>query len=277
MSPHLRTTRSAAVAALLGLTLSGCTAFAGTPTPPQSAEPIRLSESVISTPDMVDTPTGKYRAITVDPGCTAFAYDPKKFDLQQLKAQGYDEALAADGLHFATKYVVEQYLDSAALEGDRKAFDAWYKKEGALFVDQRVATTPEELAPVFVVLGNYGAQQNIPELVHDGKPRAKSVNLKLAEAGPYYAPDKLPGISYGLDFTADYRVSDKAAVAFLAARAGVSPAAFLTSGKVKPTMKDEIGENDFRVTGRVNVVIQPGTSSWHIVGFENAKVSGDFV
>lgn len=260
----------------LSLSLAGCSIPFGAGAAPTSTS--NLTGPVVSTGKKVNTSTGSYQTITVDKESAVYKYDPSKFNMKMMAERGYAEETGRDGQQFAASYLVEQYLDSTALEGDMNGFRSWYKTTGSNLIDPRISTKADVLAPYFLVLGNYGKQKNFPAFVHDGQPRVSSVDLKLVEAGPYFMDDdsKLPGISYGFQFKADYRVSDAAAAAWAGLKTGMSGEKFLKSNMAKPSLKDSAGENVFRVTGTVYAVAQPDNAgTWQIVGFENREVKGD--
>jgi hypothetical protein len=278
-SLYSKTLRRAAIASVLGLSLSvtSCGLLATGSAAP-SAPSINLNGSVVAAGKTVDTPTGSYQNITVSKEAAVYKYDPSKFNLEMMASQGYPEDSGKYALEFATTFMAEQYLDSIALEGDMGAFQTWYDTTGSKLLDQRIATGASDIAPHFLILGNYGKQKNFPEFIHDGGPRVSSASLNLVEAGPYFVEDgsKIPGISYGLDFAADYRVSDAGAAAFGAAKTGLSSEDFIKSNMAKPLLKDGTGENKFHVTGRVNIVVnQDGAGNWVVVGFENVDIKGD--
>lgn len=266
------TQKVAAAGLLIGMSVSlvGCFAnSAGTdnnPVVPTNA-PTSISQ-VIGSGEKVETETGSYEKIILNPDSPAYKFSAIHADTPEMKTIGWSVEDGAAGQRLAVDYMTKEFIDSKALEGGDAAYQEWYASSAPNYYSEsilpEIANNPGETK---IILGNFGANKFMPNLIHDGTPREKTLNLNVTG---FVAVPEYNGVSYGIEYEAAYRVDDANAAKFVGLHAGLSSEAVLQSKYAKDVLKDGTGENLYRAKGQANIVMtKDANGQMKIVGFSS--------
>jgi hypothetical protein len=224
----------------------------------------------------VETPTGSYEKIVADK--TGPSYNPD-YGLgypfpDYLSSAGWTEQDAVAGQRFVVDYLVQEYLDSTALEGGDEAFQKWYETDAKrYFPEELYAELSANGSANGAVLGNFAGQKLLPNsLIHDSKPRISSIDLDISSTnnGPFDDGQGLKGIKFSIGYTAQYRVDDANAAELAGVLTGMSGEEVINSDLAKDKLKDGTGENSHQAKGTANfVVTKDANGEWKIIGYSS--------
>jgi hypothetical protein len=250
--PSWNALRRAAVTGLaisLSLSLSGCVGALGpSPIPTKSSY-----GDVTGTGETMGVTDGVYETITVDKDSALNVFNEGKPIPADLEAHGWTQEDGVAGQKLAVDYMVKEFFDSMALEGGPAEFETWRQIVGKKYFSEAASEQAAELDHQGYIWSNAKGKTLIPHLIHDGKPRAKNVDLKLTG---FRNSDEIRGILFSFDYTTDYRVNDAEASKFAGAHSGgMSGDDFIKSDNAKPQLKDGTGENIYRGKGTADVVV----------------------
>lgn len=263
--------RIGTVGFLFGMSVSlvGCMATSGpienqsVPTnAPTSASQIQGSG------EKVDTGAGTYEKITLSPDAPVYQFSTIHADTPEMKEIGWSVEDGMAGQRAAVDYVTKEFIDSTALEGDNAAYQEWYANSAPKYYSEAVlpqlASNPEETK---IILGNFGANKFMPNLIHDGNPRVKTLDLKVTG---FAAVPSYNGVEYSIEYDAAYRVDDANAAKFVGSHVGLSGEAFTQSKYAKDSLKDGTGENLYRGKGYANVIVaKDANGQMKLTGFSS--------
>lgn len=265
--------RVAAAGLVIGMSASlvGCIANGTAPDQHQPGAPAGPSTSisqVLGSGEKVETPTGTYEKIIMNPDAEAYQYKPIPGDEQALQGMGWTVSDGAAGQKHAVDYMTKEFIDSTALEGGDAEYQEWYAHSAPKYYHDSVlpdvANNPGETK---VILGNFGQNKFMPNLIHDGTPREKTLELQVDAAMP--KPD-YNGVQYTVRYEASYRVNDAEAAKFVGLHTGLSGEAVLQSKYAKDVLKDGSGENIYKAKGYANIVVaKDANGQMKIIGFES--------
>ncbi|USQ59234.1 hypothetical protein [Arthrobacter caoxuetaonis] len=245
--------------------MSGCTSTpaeaegSGIPTRTQTAQPSLTADDHkeaewkkngfdIINGDKVTAPDGStYQKIALAPGEVAGAAAEWDRMENMYNQYGWSREEFMEGMRLSSEYVVSELLDSVALETGSEGVGLW-RSSGApekhfgpsMLVDAAFAVP----SPVLITASQGdGLPPIIPQLIHDGKPRAASARVQMDPStgtAPY--GDAGEYIQYPFEFEVLYRVSPEAFKDFAAA-----------NPKVTSELPD--GESVYRVAGEWTAVV----------------------
>lgn len=203
---------------------------------------------------------GSYDRLSIEPH--------SDFSLETMTAvteAGWTEAESRAGLDLALKYVVEEVLDSQALEGGSGSYKKWHEETAKKYFAAEVLQDEGlRTGKSAAILGS--GDFPMPALIHDGSPRQKSAKVELSGHGPYDG-EGVHGIEYGFDFTAEYRVGDEAAAEFATRHLDEEMTREEFLGSVTTGNAEDGGlENLYRASGYLYVVVQEGKDGLEIIG-----------
>lgn len=278
----------AATGLLIGMSVSMVGCFAngddnanpivpdGSPTstsaPIESAAPESSLGDVTGSGEKVETDRGTYETITLDPGAEIYQYNNGGGHTPELEAAGWTAEDGAAGQKLVADYMVREFVDSSALETGDEGFQQWHQTRAAEYYSP---TVHEQLGQMGgssnAVIGNFAGVKAMPNLIHDGSPREKSLNLKLDSVAPYEGSSSgAKGMNYSIQYSAEYRVDDANAAAFAGSTMGQSGAQFLDGMLAKPQLRDGTGENVYRAYGTAYVVVgKDANNQLKIIGFSS--------
>jgi hypothetical protein len=256
------------------ISLSGCFASPNEPiqgigsqnekeASPNESDSISYGQ-VVGNGAKVKTSDGSYEKISIDKNSEAYKYIG---DREYMAKAGWSNDDGAKAQQLAVKYLVNEYVDSKALEGGDKAYQEWYKntakKYYVLDVYQSIKTGDSN-----VILGNFRGAISIPDLIHDGKPRQKNVDLSIEGVVPF-ENETAKGIEVVVNYSVDYRVDDESAAEFASFYSGMSKERLLASDNVNEELLDNKGENVYVVKGQASIITgKQKDGSMKIIGFE---------
>lgn len=266
------TQKIAAAGLLVGMSVSlvGCFANGGANNndqPVPNNAPTSISQ-VMGSGEKVETETGTYEKITLNPDAPAYQYQPIPDDEAVLSSMDWTYGDGEAGQKFAVDYMTKEFIDSTALEGGDAEYQEWYANSAPKYYSDAVlpdiANNPGETK---IILGNFGANKFMPNLIHDGTPREKTLELRVAGTMP---KPEYSGVLYSIEYEASYRVNDTEAAKFVGLHTGLSSEAVLQSKYAKDVLKDGTGENIYKAKGYANVVIgKNANGEMRIIGFES--------
>jgi hypothetical protein len=263
-----------AVASLLvgmSVSLVGCIASSSGPItdPPvtNSAAPTSSSQ-IKGSGEKVNTGSGTYEKITLNPDAPAYQFSTIHADTPEMKEIGWSMKDGTAGQRAAVDYVTKEFIDSTALEGDDAAYQAWYANSAPKYYSESVLpqlkTSPGETK---IILGNFGTNKFMPNLIHDGTPRAKTLDLKVTG---FVAVPSYNGVEYSIEYDAAYRVDDANAAKFVGLHTGLSGEEVLQSKYAKDILKDGTGENLYHAKGFANVIVtKDAGGQMKLIGFSS--------
>lgn len=200
--------------------------------------------------DIVTAPDGStYQKLALGPGDVAGAAEEWDRNYRVLEGGGWDREDYMEGFRLVSEYGVAELIDSVALETGSEGIGQW-RTSGvpekyfgpSMLVDAMFAVP----SPVLITASQGdGLPPIIPQLVHDGKPRAASVRVRMdpsiGTAAPTYGDGEVY-LQVPLEFEVLYRVSPEAFKDFAAA-----------NPKVTSELPD--GESVYRVAGEWTAVV----------------------
>lgn len=248
------------------LTNMGNAGAAGT----SAAEPTPSYGDVVGSGETVTTPSGIYEKISLSGNSPIYQYATA---LHQPES-GWTIEEATAGQKLAVDYLVQEFLDSTALEGGDGEFQQWHAATAAkFFSDSVLGETIQNPGENKIILGNFGTNKLMPALIHDGAPRVKDV--RITEVAAVYKPwETAAGLTqqdmlYNIDFEAGYRVDDANGAAFVGQHVGMTGEQVLASQYATDKLKDGSGENVYRAKGYANLVVTREPGGMKIIGFES--------
>ena len=264
----------AVVGLLVGMSVSLVGCFANSSGPitdqpvPNSAAPISSTSQIKGSGEKVDTGAGTYEKITLSPDAPVYQFSTIHADTPEMKEIGWSMEDGVAGQRAAVDYMTKEFLDSSALEGDDAAYQAWYARSAPKYYSESVLpqlkTNPGETK---IILGNFGTNKFMPNLIHDGTPRAKTLDLKVTG---FVAVPSYNGVEYSIEYDAAYRVDDANAAKFVGLHTGLSGEEVLQSKYAKDVLKDGTGENLYRAKGFANVIVtKDAGGQMKLIGFSS--------
>lgn len=226
---------------------------------------------VIGSGQQVKAADGTYETVIIDKDSPVYKYNNGQGNTPEMEAAGYSAEDGQASQKFVADYMVNEFVDSKALETKDQGYDEWYATSAKNYFTPNVY---QELGANRgkgqVILGDLGSMNTIPNLIHDGKPREKSLNLNVMGFAPYRDGQGNKGIKYAVEYTAEYRVSDAEAAKFAGQHVNMTPEQFLQSDLAKPSVKDGKGENSYQAKGTANIVVtKDEQGAWKIIGFSS--------
>lgn len=256
---------------VLAASLAGCS----NPSTPHKVDEIPSYGDVIGSGTRVVTGTGEYERIKIPDGSDLYSLDASKLEGSKWTQEDGNAAQK-----FLVDYLATEYVDSSVLEGGDGEYDHWYYGTAPKYFSDQVFT---DLKPVpnsnqlHAVLGDFNGKTYIPNLIHDGKPRQKKVDINVVSArAADLAKDKYDGIEFNVTVDTDFRVDDKnaAALAGLHSPTLMSGDEFLKTSKAKDQLKDGTGENLLHNSVTLKFALSKTASGeWEIVGMNVDKSS----
>lgn len=233
--------------------------------PPSASAP---ASQITGSGEKVDTDTGTYEKIVLKPDAPVYQFSTIHADTPEMKEIGWSYEDGAAGQRAAIDYMAKEFIDSTALEGGDGEYSEWYASTASKYYSAailpEIAQNPGENK---IILGNFGTNKFMPNLIHDGNPRAKTLDLKVTgfAAVPSYS-----GVEYSIEFDAAYRVDDANAAKFVGSYVGLSGEAFTQSKYAKDSLKDGTGENLYRAKGYANVIVtKEENGQMKLIGFSS--------
>lgn len=238
---------------------------------PVTPSPEAAYGDVTGSGEKVETDRGTYETITLDPSADIYQYNNGAGHTPELEAAGWTAEDGAAGQKLVADYMVREFVDSPALETGDEGFQEWYKTRAAEYYSP---TVYEQLGQMGgssnAIIGNFGGVKAMPNLIHDGSPREKSLSLKLDSVAPYAGSTDARGINYSIQYSAEYRVDDANAAAFAGGTMGQTGEQFLDGMMAKPQLRDGTGENVYRAYGTAYVVVgKDANNQLKIIGFSS--------
>lgn len=226
---------------------------------------------VIGSGQQVKAADGTYETVIIDKDSPVYKYNNGQGNTPEMEAAGYSAEDGQASQKFVADYMVNEFVDSKALETKDQGYDEWYATSAKNYFTPNVY---QELGANRgkgqVILGDLGSMNTMPNLIHDGKPREKSLNLNVMGFAPYSDGQGNKGIKYAVEYTAEYRVSDAEAAKFAGQHVNMTPEQFLQSDLAKPSVKDGKGENSYQAKGTANIVVtKDEQGAWKIIGFSS--------
>jgi hypothetical protein len=266
--------RIAAAGLVLGMSVSlvGCFANGNTnnnnPETPTNA-PTSIGQA-IGSGEKVTSEAGSYEKITFDKNAPIYQYNNGNGNPEYMTEAGWTVEDGAAGQRLAVDYMTKEFIDSNALDGGDKAYQDWYNTSAkSYYADYIYKDGSLQNGSAMPILGNYNGNA-MPNLIKDGAPREKTLDLKLTGFMPYDDAQGTKGIQYGIEYTAEYRVDDASAAAFAGKYTNMSGEEFLKSPMAKESLKDGSGENIFIAKGTANIVVnKDANNEWKIIGFSS--------
>jgi hypothetical protein len=266
MGPQVARAATAAVlASAVAFSLAACSSPAST-----SSEPSATASPTATAEDL----TGTYAKLTLDANSPAYVPNPEQ--VPHVTAYGWTADNVAAGQRLAVDYVVNEFLDSSALETGDEGYRAWHADEAPKYLSEELHALVADGSGTLVV-GNIKGRLMVPELIKDGSPRLKDLNLSVSNVSntEHGASNR---ITYTINYSGDYRISDASAAQFMsdyiAKKLPVekhhTPEQFLASDMARPSMKDGVGENKLHIGGVITVnVLKNAEGTLVIDGFQN--------
>lgn len=238
-----------------------------------SAPAETLGNGIIGSGQQVKASDGsEYETVTIDPNAPIYNFNNGQGLSPEMKSAGYTEADGKESQKFVANYMVKEFVDSSGLETKDAGFQQWLGTTGRNYfspdVYNQLASNPQG-GGTQVILGDLGSTKTMPNLIHDGKPREKTLSMSLAEVSPFSNNRGDTGIKYSVQYSATYRLSDLEAANFASKLSGGQMTAeqFLQSNKAQPSIKDGKGETTYTANGTADIVVQKDSSGeWKITG-----------
>jgi hypothetical protein len=254
------------------LSLTGCGAIAGTSGPNASASAAVASYGhVIGSGEKVQSELGSYERITADPSVPLHTNGESPALMTEA---GFTAQDGTDSQRYAIDFVVREFIDSSALNGGDKAYQDWFANTAPKYFPESILKSIREEQSsngtvATALIGNNNGT-GVPNLIHDGAPRVKNVELNVTGYRPYSDESgKTIGVKYSVSYKVGYRVDDKNAAELAAKYGKMSVADFLASSNANPKLKDNTGENVFGVSGHVNMYVGKDEQGvWKVNGIQ---------
>lgn len=259
-------------AALLS-SLAACGAPAATnpPTGNSDSAPALASSygQAVGSGEKVESSSGTYEKIALNADAPIYNYNNGQGHPDYVASAGWTAEDGAAGQRVAVDYMAQEFVDSKALNGGDAAYQDWYKTSAKKYFSDSLYQDPAmQSGEGIAILGNYNGNA-MPNLIQDGKPREKSLNLEVVGVSAYDDEVGVKGLRYSFQYTSEYRVNDVEATAFASKLVGKTPETFLKSSAAKDSLKDGKGENIYVAKGQANVVLaKDAKNEWKIIGFQ---------
>ncbi|WP_010202712.1 hypothetical protein [Salinibacterium sp. PAMC 21357] len=211
VASRLRKAIAASALTFAVLAAAGCAAAAPAESEPQDAPETEacakladeqlqwLSDAIPG--EMMSDSFGNYCKLRIDPDSDALVYDASTTDLVSLKEFGFTEEDAATAQIAAITYLVEQTLDSEALDNPEVNAVDWKSGHSELFDEDGPVFDAEAFNNLSVVSEKMAAPLN-----RDGRPRARSIDVQvnkiwaaLNDGVPYLIVQTAPTATYEAD------------------------------------------------------------------------------
>jgi hypothetical protein len=254
-----------AAAGLLITSLAGCSLVPHqvAPDPSPATAHDTVGTGIVGTGEKVETPTGTYEKITMSESDPVYQYSTVHHDA----SSGWTVEEATAGQKLVVDYLTKEFLDSTALEGGDAEFHNWFAATGKNYYSESVlGEAGQNPGENKIILGNFGENKLIPNLIHDGSPRVKEADLQVTGFTFLDTPE-LNGVEYGVQFNVAYRVDDANGAALVGHYTGMTGEQVLTSKYATDKLKDGTGENVYRGTGYANVLVAKEPGGMKIVSF----------
>jgi hypothetical protein len=254
------------------LSLTGCGAIAGTGVPNASANAAVASYGhAIGSGEKVQSELGSYERITADPSVPQYTYAESTALMNEV---GFTAQDSTDAQRLVVDYMVREFIDSSALNGGDKAYNDWFANTAPkYFAENSYKAMSLNPSDGIALIGNNNGT-GVPNLIHDGAPRVKNVDLNVSGFRPF-SEEGGKYVKYSIQYKAAYRVDDKNAAALAAKYGNMSVADFLAANNANPKLKDNTGENVFGASGNVNFYVGKDEQGvWKVNGLE-AEVNFD--
>jgi hypothetical protein len=254
--------------AIASLALAGCGAIASVSGPNASANAAVASYGhVIGSGEKVQSELGSYERITADPSVPLHTNGESPALMTEA---GFTAQDGTDSQRYAIDYMVREFIDSSALNGGDKAYQDWFATTAPKYFPESVLKEEALKSGTGTALIGNNNGTGVPNLIHDGSPRVKNVDLNVTGYRPFNDESGKPiGVKYSIQYKADYRVDDKNAAELAAKYGKMSVADFLASTNANPKLKDNTGENVFSASGNVNFYVGKNEQGvWKVNGLE---------
>lgn len=212
---------------------------------------------VLGSKKKVNTKNGTYEEIEIDNNSAVYEYEDQ---LLTFEDSAWTEQEVAMGQQFALKYITSEFLDSKAMESGDVGYRKWYEgtaKEyfsSTLYDDGDLRGSMSES-----ILGNFAGVSDLPDFIHDGKPRVSNVELNVNNVKLRGASSNNETIDYVISYDADFRVDDSSAIEYGTKKFYLSKKEFLKKPEAKQ-LRDGKGENTFNVSGDATVTVEMGSN-----------------
>ena len=264
----------AAAGLVIGMSASlvGCFANGNAPQPHDNLNPPTSISQVTGSGEKIQTPTGSYEKITYNEDAPIYKFNNGNGNTPEMEAKGWSLEDSTAAQKVAVNYMTKEFIDSTALEGGDEAFKEWHSTTAKNYysdaVYNEIANNPGETK---IILGNFGQNKFMPNLIHDGTPREKSLDLTLNGYGPYNDQPGYDAVMFSIEYTAEYRVDDANAAEFIGKHTPtpMSGAEVIQSKYAKDSLKDGSGENVYRAKGYANIVVAKEAGGFKIIGFQS--------
>lgn len=278
---HGRKLSAAALALALSATIAGCSsaaegddAVAESNAPTVTAAPSvpeALDSDLASSGTMVENHRGSYEKLALDPYKEVFQYNNGNGHPAELEAVGILESEGQWGQIISANFIVEEYLDSEAVNGGIEGYARWYNGPAPTVylhesIKEKAATSESGL-----LLGNF-TEAVVPGLIQDGKQRAKAATLDLVKIST--VPSTVPGelaeaVTYTFDLDVAFRVDSGSAIQFIAKKYNMTPEEYRESKASDAIKGDSTDENEYRGSGTIDVTVaRDSDGQMRIAGFE---------
>ena len=211
---------------------------------------------------------GSYEPLTVN----------RDSQIAQIRESGIDQSVYDAGYtnedvqaaqYFASKMVVEQFLDSSALDTGAAGYAKWQSTVAPDYFYPDVAAALAPGAGSTNITINTSTLIAVPQLVRDGKPRISSVSLGVDRV---YSENRggVQFIGFEYSYNANYRASDASILDLTKKVTGLSEQDLIST--LKPEIYDGAGENIYNAYGSINLGVKKqedntyksaGASSYH--------------
>lgn len=225
----------------------------------------------IGSGEKVETDDGSYETITVNPDAPVYTLNNGQGLPAGFAESGWTEADAEAGQKFAVDYVVSEFIDSKALETGESGYQEWFATSAPKYFSDNMLNAPTVQTPdeAPVILGNFAGRNVIPNLIHDGTPREKGLQLTMLNAETFPSSTGQPAMKFNIEYIADYRLDDASAAEFGSYYTNQTPEQFLSSPNATEKVKDGSGENVYSAYGTVGVVVvKNNDGGWEMIGLQ---------
>lgn len=195
---------------------------------------------------------GTYEPLTVNPDSKSAQIREAGID-QTVYDAGYTNEDVQAAQYFASKMVVEQFLDSSALDTGAAGYANWQSTVAPEYFYPDVAASMAPGAGHTNLTINTSTLNAVPQLVRDGKPRISSVSLSVDRV---YSENKggIQFIGFEYSFNVDYRASDVSILDLSKKVTGLSEQDLAST--LKPEIFDSAGENRYNAYGSINLGVK---------------------
>jgi hypothetical protein len=178
----------AAVSVLVGCTAPAIPSEPATPSSSPTASPTptelpgAIPESDVIPGATVTDELGPYVQMTIEPNHPSLEYNADLVD-QKVFDAGWTEDDLTSVQDFVMRFVVEQALDSSALDRGETGWNEWWDSEGVEYVDaDATEKLRSRLGDMGIVVNNYPHEHvpsDFPQLTRDGTPRIDGASSEI--------------------------------------------------------------------------------------------------